>query len=545
MHESTFSLMSASWLPVRRRSGARSFIAPHQIVEAIGVDPVLAPDWGRADFDAASLEFLIGLIATTLAPTELVEWKERFDTPPTADELAAAFAHVEPAFRLDGTGPRFLQERDLPADDVSPVAGLLIEAPGANTEKNNTDLFQKRGQVAVLGLPAAAMALYTLQTYAPSGGAGHRTSLRGGGPLTTLALPHDAEDTLWRRLWLNVPYATEPVSGDLPRVFAWLGSTRTSEGESVPVGPDDIHLLAVFWGMPRRIRLDFAPQPSGTVCSLTGEPITIGVATYRMRPWGMNYAVPTHPLSPMYRAKPASAEWLYTHPQAGGLTYRHWIDMACAGDQQSATRRAASAVLTARGRLRAIRLGRGRLWAAGYDMDNMKARGFVEAVFPLFVLADSQATEQLDALARNLVAAASEVAFLATKAVGAALNLEGSDKSRLAALREDFLAQTEVAFFTALHRLSDRLAADPDDGEALAAVSRPFFEQTLRPAAFAIFDRDVPLISLGAREAERIVAARSGLTAHLNGISKPGLKLFGMLGLPAPERRGGGKKRRA
>ena len=70
-----------------------------------------------------------------------------------------------------------------------PVSRLLIEAPGENTEKENKDLFQKRGQTPSLGLPAAAMALFTLQIYASSGGDGHRTSLRGGGPLTTRRFP--------------------------------------------------------------------------------------------------------------------------------------------------------------------------------------------------------------------------------------------------------------------------------------------------------------------------------------------------------------------
>src|SRR5699024_5547871 len=100
------------------------------------------------------------------------------------DELATALQPLAPAFELDGDGPRFMQDRD-PLRDATPasVNGLLIEAPGNNGIKNNTDLFVKRGQVETLCPSCAAMALFTLQVNAPSGGAGYRVGLRGGGPL--------------------------------------------------------------------------------------------------------------------------------------------------------------------------------------------------------------------------------------------------------------------------------------------------------------------------------------------------------------------------
>ncbi len=80
---------------------------------------------------------------------------------------------------------------------------------------------QKRSRTPVLGLPAATIALFALQTFAPAGGAGHRTSLRGNGPLTTLASPGE-EERLWHRLWLDVPQPASPVRDDLTRVFPWL-----------------------------------------------------------------------------------------------------------------------------------------------------------------------------------------------------------------------------------------------------------------------------------------------------------------------------------
>lgn len=52
----TYCLIDQAWLPVRRRSGRREWIAPHQITTEIDGDPIVRPDWGRADFDAATLQ---------------------------------------------------------------------------------------------------------------------------------------------------------------------------------------------------------------------------------------------------------------------------------------------------------------------------------------------------------------------------------------------------------------------------------------------------------------------------------------------------------
>ena len=50
------------------------------------------------------------------------------------------------AFELVGAGPRFLQDLD-PLDDCDDkaIGALLIDAPGAQTLRNNADLFVKRG----------------------------------------------------------------------------------------------------------------------------------------------------------------------------------------------------------------------------------------------------------------------------------------------------------------------------------------------------------------------------------------------------------------
>ncbi len=239
-----------------------------------------------------------------------------------------------------------------------------------------------RGQVAALGRPAAAIALYTLQSWAPAGGAGNRTGLRGGGPLTTLVLP-GAQPSLWHLLWANVPLGEPPDLADLPRVFPWPAPTLTSDtGRTVM--PGGAHPLQVWWGTPRRIRLDFlscdGPQP----CGLTGVPDLVQVPSWRQRPQGANYEKwgDMHPLTPRYRVK-AGAEILSVHPQPGGIGYQHWLGLVVSDDEAGPLRIPAPTITTWRGRQADV-WGRGatalhiedRLLAAGYDMKDMKARGF-------------------------------------------------------------------------------------------------------------------------------------------------------------------------
>ena len=161
----SFSLLDEPWLPLALRNGEVQWVSPAGITRDLaGENPFVAPAWGRADFDAVTYEFLIGLLATAFNPARESDWRKLWNNPPDAAALAAAFAPLEPAFQLTGAGPRFMQELGGIDGEAGPAGGLLIEAPGVNTEKNNADLFQKRGRTGALGLPAAAMALFTLQS---------------------------------------------------------------------------------------------------------------------------------------------------------------------------------------------------------------------------------------------------------------------------------------------------------------------------------------------------------------------------------------------
>ncbi len=287
------NLLNDPWLPFRTREGATVYRPPSAVADPEIVDLALP----RADFQGAAYQFLIGLLQTALPPKDHGDWLDRFIEPPDVDELEAAFAPFASAFELDGDGPRFMQDLD-PLDDVkeATVSGLLIDAPGANGIKNNTDFFVKRGRVEAMCEDCAALALFTMQINAPAGGAGIRVGLRGGGPLTTLVLPESADAGLWSRLWLNVvtpQVLTRPgqswqaPSVDDDSLFLWMAPTRVSDKKGTEVLPEGMHRCiptgrcrAVFGCFSRMkhvaaISVGVKPRASRAVCApRSREPTT-------------------------------------------------------------------------------------------------------------------------------------------------------------------------------------------------------------------------------------------------------------------------------
>lgn len=534
------NLVTDPWMPVLRQHSGRAIIAPTHLAEDWDSDPVIAVDWPRADFRIATLELLTGLLATTCPPEDNSAWLDGWNAPPNPAALAAAFSPYAHAFNLDGDGPRFGQDLEDLASGAEPIERLLIEAPGDSTVKKNTDLLVHRGQVAALGRPAAAITLYTFQSWAPAGGAGNRTGLRGGGPLTTLVLP-GAQPSLWHMLWANVPLGEPPDPVDLPRIFPWLAPTVTS-GNARPVTPGTSHPLQAWWGMPRRIRLDFTPCDAPRPCGLTGMPDDVLVASWHQRPQGANYVGwgDVHPLTPRYRVKPG-AEILPLHPQPGGIGYRHWLGLVVG--ETEGLRVPAPVVSTWRGERAGDVWGRGneglhmqdRLLAAGYDMDNMKARGFVESELPLPAIPDAAVRARVDFLARRLVRAADLAAGLLRRAVRDALFSPGAsvklDWELLSAVREQLWDGTEAAFHDALAHE----AARPGDGPGTEPEK---WRTRLRDLALSLFDVAAPLGADGAtlpRSDEgirRLLRARRALGLALSGYGKGGAVLFDTLGLP-------------
>ena len=472
-----FNLLTDCSIPVVREDGTRDFIRPAQIADV--VNPVRSIDWPRPDFCVATLEMLIGLLATACPPEGSDAWLDWWAQPPSVADLDRAFAPIAHAFNLDGPGPLFMQDWDNLDPAPEPIETLLIGSPGQQTVNLNSDLLVHRGRVSSLGRPAAAMALYVLQSWAPSGGQGNRVGLRGGGPLVTLVLP-GSRATLWQTIWANVPTdgAVLPPTSDLPLVFPWLAPTVTSE-DNQEVTPQSAHPLQCWWGVPRRIRLDFSAgeQP----CGLTGVVDTVHVTGWRQRPWGAKYIGwgLKHPLTPYYQQR-LGGEYL-AHHQHGSIGYRQWLGLVLK-EREGLRLPAASVSKWHNGRDMDALVHRSRILAAGYDTDNMKAIGFAETEMPLPGAADATEQRRLDDLSRVLVLATGQVAKLLRKALAVA----GADVGATSRL----WSETEAAFFTVLEAAAQRGVLDTDRADWLRLLRKVVLGRGDAPG---LFDTTAPL----------------------------------------------------
>ena len=489
----------------------------------------------RPDFDGALQEFLIGLLTAALLPANEEEWLTHWMTPPSPSELLKAFDALPPAFNLDGDGPRFFQDfstQDFADIKPTPIEQILLNAPGDQTVRLNTDLFVKRGRVSRMGRPAAAMALLTMQTYAPSGGQGHRTSLRGGGPLTTLVDPRLDNYTLWHMLWANVEtriqWNARRPDNATDDVFPWLHPTRVSDpATGGATSPSDGHPLQVYFGLPRRIRLEFGDTGE---CDLTGRPDDRTVVAFRMRNYGVQYDGWQHPLSP-YRASARTPNlWLPVHGQPGGINWRDWLGLTF---RVPATHRRPAATVEwfQSQRARALSGGAGRVHAFGYDMDNMKARAWVESAFPVFTTPGAEHQGRLVENIQYLVNGTELAASALLTNIKRALFQRADVPGDLSQAKTDLWIATEGDFLETVRQIASSSAAIDSD-----YLIRERFIRTLARKAAEIFDRWCSMESLPIDTVRRLVTARFYLVATLNGHSKLGEKMFTMLGMPLDDR---------
>ncbi|HKK05950.1 MAG TPA: type I-E CRISPR-associated protein Cse1/CasA [Gammaproteobacteria bacterium] len=514
------NLIDDPWLPFRYRDGTLAYGKPAALADPGIVDLALP----RADFQGAAWQWLIALIQTTMAPADYRAWLHGRIEPPDATALDAQFARARHAFELSGDGPCFMQEYDGLADGrSSPVASLLIEAPGAQTLKFNADHFIKRGIGEVMSPATAAIALYTMQINAPSGGKGYRTGLRGGGPLTTLVLPHDPSASLWHKLWLNIlPRSTWSYPApnlDDWRVFPWLASTRTSERPGSETTADDVHPLHMYWAMPRRYRLEVEDAPC--VCAVSGAPSETSVRGVRTTNYGYNYdGAWRHPLTP-YRLDPKKPDQppLSTKGQQGGVGYRHWEALVLEEHEHHGylpapvvtdytTKAEALADIDPQSRY-------ANLWAFGYDMDNMKARCWYATQMPLVAVRPAYQDRLLEWV-ETLTTSAGRAAWQLRTAVKAAWFSRPKDaKGDFAFIDLRFHEATEADFYGCLHSLFEQLDSAP--GGLMPADVADRWRKAVRRVAEATFDDLALSGDAEALDMKRITAARNQLHRWLAG----------------------------
>ncbi|WP_084267481.1 type I-E CRISPR-associated protein Cse1/CasA [Azohydromonas lata] len=527
----SLSLLEEAWLPVRRHDGTRDWISPLQLS-----DPGIAAfDAPRADFNGALAQFAIGLLQVSTDVDRPARWQQLFNSPPDTATLRQWFEPHATAFRLDGEGARFLQDFTLRAADGEAlgIGNLLIETPGENTVKNNADHFIKRGHVRALCPHCAAQALLTLQLNAPAGGVGHRTGLRGGGPLTTLLVTQSTSAhprSLWHNLWLNVRdrpafLATncDEARTDARFSFPWLADVAALQKADGATAPAQVHPAHVYWSMPRRIRLDFDNVIAGE-CDLCGRHSERLVQHYVTRNYGLNYkGAWNHPLSPYYESKEG---WLPLHPQPGGIGYRHWLGWVLGYSTDKKHLRPATMVEYALARLTRKLPDRLRLWAFGFDMDNAKARCWYEATLPLYGLPeqDEGTYKELEGEIGYWLAGAELAASYMRNAVKDAW-FSADARGDFSHLDASFWSRTEPAFYSQLRQRLDVARANAEGGRVDRAQH---WHGVIQGAALSLFD--TVIVGAGPVERqkpERIAQARRQLCMNL-----AGPKLKAALGLP-------------
>ncbi|TXH72826.1 MAG: type I-E CRISPR-associated protein Cse1/CasA [Thiothrix sp.] len=486
------NLLLDAWIPVQRKSGKQALIAPWQLTETI--DPIVQLNAPRSDFNGALLQFLIGVFQTAHMPKDEQLWLDALYEPPSSSTLKQAFESYADAFALQSVKGSFMQDFEVLDTEPNGISDLLIDAPGGNTIKENKDFFVKRGRVEQLCPCCATTALFTLQTNAPSGGAGHRTSIRGGGPLTTLIMVDDKQtvgsqdqdalpNDLWRNVWLNVldQVTFKHLTGDHKQtargaLFPWMAATRTSEKGGKDTTSLDAHPLQMYWGMPRRIRVDWDSSLEGT-CDLCNTHSQQLVTQYRTKNYGVNYTGAwKHPLSP-YSINSKTGEALPQHAQPNGMTYQHWLGFIESTNQQHS-----ALVIERYLNVSANWNDATRLYVFGYDMDNMKARCWYEAVFPLYFVADDLRV----AFSKNiqlLTTTATDVAvFVRTCVKEGWCSRPSVVKGDASFITKSFYQRTEASFFQLAQALPNHIQTQSEK-ELLNA-----WHKILMKTAFDLFD---------------------------------------------------------
>jgi len=510
------NLLNDPWIPIQRKNGKQELITPWQITET-DIVSISSP---RVDFDGALIQFLIGLLQTVMPPKDENEWNELLVQPPSAETLKTNFSKFLHAFSVNGDNPRFMQDFDsLDVKKANAIADLLIDSPGGNTIKENKDHFVKRGQINELCPVCAVTALLTLQTNAPSGGQGHRTSLRGGGPLTTLVVndPSNSElpDNLWTNLWLNVLDKSREkiITGNWNKtedsdIFPWLAKTKTSEKTTgFEVYPDDAHPYQMYWSMPRRIRIIWDKTEAGhcDICDIYSEKL---ITHYETKNYGINYSGAwQHPLSPHSINK--DGEIIPRHAQPDGMTYRHWLGLVKDINSQipALVVKRYQKVISGFSQHEKEQL---RIRAFGFDMDNMKARCWYETTFPLYVLENKNGVD-LSLYIDTLTATATDVAsMLRTCIKDAWFRRPGDARGDTSFLQHAFFQHTEKPFY----QLVKQLTADNFESEKEIFNA---WHRTLRKSAYTLFDYWSENGDFAQSDPKRIAKAHSKLGKLLHG----------------------------
>ncbi len=360
------NLVTDDWIPIRRTGAdGATVVAPWQLA----AEDIVGFDWDRADFGISCRELVIGLLQLAFPPRDEREWHRRWCSP-RQEDWREALDRWAGCFELGGPDARFMQDAEpfedtAPQSRLRPASALFMDSPGQGALKRNTDLFVSRRQDGPLATGTAAMALFTLQSWACAGGGGHFVSLRGGGPLSTLVMPElptGEGHRLARELWANVLPMPALPPAEAPSALPWLRNRTGPEG-ATRVSPRDAHPLEAWFAMPRRLRLAGFDAQAGTV----GHCCQV--------PYGTQYVGWRHPFSPQRRLRPEDS-WRTVRSHPSGPEMCNFLVWSLPA-RQDGRFRPAPAVEAFRSRGLPY-----RILAGGWAMDRAKPLNFVCGLVP-------------------------------------------------------------------------------------------------------------------------------------------------------------------
>lgn len=505
------NLLKDPWLPIIRKNGAKEKIAIHQLLDSYKENPVMELEAPRPDFKNALYQLIIGIVQVSAMPEKERKWKALFEEPYSMEDFSERVLKYEECFEIDSEGPAFMQDFDLPEGfKKESLKNLFINLP-ANEHYMPVNKTFNKSEPKKIGVYWAAIALYTLQTFAPGGGRGHKAGIRGGGPLSVLVMPK-GESTLWAKIWTNIVSGEfiSTLSGnqdkvDMIDIFPWMKKTEGSA-----VYPEQCHPFQMYFGMPRRIRFVFGGE---AVCDISGEHIERSVIGYKTRHSGNDYkGAWIHPLTP-YKPPNEEGDILSIKPKVGGIGYRHWLSLAL---EKEETIRSKTVSLFDESSRRDIARNIGtQIWACGYAMEKMKSECWYESTMPLYPLNPKDATKVAKFIG-GLVKQAQEISSSLRFAVKSAWFGSPKDaKGDMGFLDTAFWQNTESAFYSIL----DHLVNDLDNDEFKNNLVDKW-GLILKKEVENIFDSSALAQQEDGLNMKRVVKARLGLVKGINKMIK-------------------------
>ncbi|MCB1190382.1 MAG: type I-E CRISPR-associated protein Cse1/CasA [Leptospiraceae bacterium] len=504
------NLLQDKWINVQRKNGEIEKIAPYQITDTFETNPIIEIVTPRPDFKGAMYQFLIGLFQTVCSPPSEEKWQDWFWEPPHPDELKKETDRVAFAFDLFGEKIRFMQDMNLYSENdeekFKPIELLFIEAPDESKREKNLDFFVKKYQIQNTCGSCSALALITLQINAPEGGSGNYTSLRGGGPLTTLLKLDDEKHSLWQNIWINIlsenyTKSKKSTGKNYEYVFPWVTDNYYKFKSHSKTTNQDLHFLSMYWSNSRRLYLNKLEENGK--CDICSEHSDLLVNTYRAKNQGIDYGGGgwIHPLNPYYfkKDKELGDTWFPHHPQPGGIVYSNWQSFTYGKKGQEENAKVIKIYLEERKEEQL------RVWTFGYDMKQMKSRCWYESTIPIYKIPIDYAVK-FEYRISLIIGASVQVANNLQKFVKQAWKKEGNTDF----LKTSFFKATESSFYNLAKNIRDNIQKEePFDND-----SKLNWLKYLNKESLKLFDLYVESGSIEFENIQRIVNARQKLISE-------------------------------